>query len=428
MVYISHFFRTIYNNLSPRTVQRTSPKTQFHIFCVSISDAFSESTRRNNPPLRHEDIPVPGADPSPQTVAVASGSGVRPSGQFTPANQQNPMPFSTAMLSLPPPTVSKSTTSIHTSQNDSSRMYSQGPHPHQSSETASPSNNLPETELRSPCIGNNKGALARSALNEAEPISDSKILQENPITIQSRELLFSDPGKRTLGMASASGSFNITQSPLQYGWNSLQTSSSNTISPLMSQIQSLQEEHDALARQLQSLREARTCQICFDKESNAVFMPCAHFMTCVGCASQMTSCPHCRTSIHYIHRVRRDWLVSKGYLFYLLTISFILNNFMKAHVSSNLPPQHFLSNPGPSTGTTLYVSWESPVTRLCHLRRHPKRGFLDASNKFRCGYLDILKCEAKYIYLINIHKFCYWQNTRRLIWFKGATDLLFKLG
>lgn len=40
-----------------------------------------------------------------------------------------------------------------------------------------------------------------------------------------------------------------------------------------------------------------TCKICFETKMNTIFQPCHHLVCCSACASQLTHCPMCRTSI-----------------------------------------------------------------------------------------------------------------------------------
>eukprot|EP01028_Stygiella_incarcerata_P014672 TRINITY_DN99_c2_g1_i1.p1 TRINITY_DN99_c2_g1~~TRINITY_DN99_c2_g1_i1.p1 ORF type:complete len:301 (+),score=54.32 TRINITY_DN99_c2_g1_i1:68-970(+) len=42
------------------------------------------------------------------------------------------------------------------------------------------------------------------------------------------------------------------------------------------------------------IREKLLCQICFERDRNAVIMPCMHMVCCSECASSVGSCPICR--------------------------------------------------------------------------------------------------------------------------------------
>ena len=39
------------------------------------------------------------------------------------------------------------------------------------------------------------------------------------------------------------------------------------------------------------------CIICLDNKKNIVFLPCAHFVSCMECGLSMKNCPVCRTKI-----------------------------------------------------------------------------------------------------------------------------------
>lgn len=40
--------------------------------------------------------------------------------------------------------------------------------------------------------------------------------------------------------------------------------------------------------------DARACKICFTEEIGVVFLPCGHLVSCVSCASSLTTCAVCR--------------------------------------------------------------------------------------------------------------------------------------
>lgn len=48
--------------------------------------------------------------------------------------------------------------------------------------------------------------------------------------------------------------------------------------------------------------DARLCKICYDAELDVVFLPCRHMVTCVKCASSMTTCAVCRQPVTLILR------------------------------------------------------------------------------------------------------------------------------
>jgi len=45
------------------------------------------------------------------------------------------------------------------------------------------------------------------------------------------------------------------------------------------------------------LKEARTCKVCMDHETNTVFLPCGHLVCCESCAKSLSDCPICRSLI-----------------------------------------------------------------------------------------------------------------------------------
>ncbi|XP_042219312.1 baculoviral IAP repeat-containing protein 7-like [Homarus americanus] len=61
----------------------------------------------------------------------------------------------------------------------------------------------------------------------------------------------------------------------------------------------LEAEKRALEVRLDEAREALTCRVCLDRPVAAVFMPCAHLNTCSTCSASLTTCPLCRSPIHY---------------------------------------------------------------------------------------------------------------------------------
>ncbi|KAF4529126.1 hypothetical protein B566_EDAN017189 [Ephemera danica] len=55
-----------------------------------------------------------------------------------------------------------------------------------------------------------------------------------------------------------------------------------------------EELSEAMAGMSSTLRDLRTCKVCFQKELGIVFLPCGHMATCPDCAPQLQSCPICR--------------------------------------------------------------------------------------------------------------------------------------
>ncbi|TRY94725.1 hypothetical protein DNTS_021613 [Danionella cerebrum] len=62
-------------------------------------------------------------------------------------------------------------------------------------------------------------------------------------------------------------------------------------------------ETDALKEKLQRLQEALTCALCCEREISAVFCPCGHVFCCYSCASQLQSCPVCRSDVERVQHV-----------------------------------------------------------------------------------------------------------------------------
>ncbi len=57
------------------------------------------------------------------------------------------------------------------------------------------------------------------------------------------------------------------------------------------------DEEQRLIAENRQLIEARTCKVCMDKETNTVFLPCGHLVSCQECAPKLRDCPLCRTYI-----------------------------------------------------------------------------------------------------------------------------------
>lgn len=53
----------------------------------------------------------------------------------------------------------------------------------------------------------------------------------------------------------------------------------------------------------EKLSEYKKCKICYVNDYNAVFLPCAHMIACVKCASSVTTCPICNGSLENIIKV-----------------------------------------------------------------------------------------------------------------------------
>ena len=60
---------------------------------------------------------------------------------------------------------------------------------------------------------------------------------------------------------------------------------------------------EVLKEENKRLKDENSCRICYVFESNIVFLPCGHLVTCPQCASAVTTCPVCRTPITQTIRI-----------------------------------------------------------------------------------------------------------------------------
>ncbi|XP_050705640.1 baculoviral IAP repeat-containing protein 8-like [Eriocheir sinensis] len=72
---------------------------------------------------------------------------------------------------------------------------------------------------------------------------------------------------------------------------------------LQAELEKLETEKRKLEKRLQETKEVLVCRVCLDRPVAAVFMPCAHLSTCVTCSTSLTTCPLCRSPIHYAANV-----------------------------------------------------------------------------------------------------------------------------
>ena len=63
------------------------------------------------------------------------------------------------------------------------------------------------------------------------------------------------------------------------------------------------ENVEVLKEENERLKDEKSCRICYVYESNIVFLPCGHLVTCPQCASAVTTCPVCRTPITQTIRI-----------------------------------------------------------------------------------------------------------------------------
>ncbi|KAF3815343.1 hypothetical protein GH733_016725 [Mirounga leonina] len=59
----------------------------------------------------------------------------------------------------------------------------------------------------------------------------------------------------------------------------------------------------ALQEKLRKLKEAMLCMVCCEEEINSAFCPCGHTVCCEGCATQLQSCPVCRSTVEHVQHV-----------------------------------------------------------------------------------------------------------------------------
>uniref|UniRef100_X2B2P1 RING-type domain-containing protein n=1 Tax=Capitella teleta TaxID=283909 RepID=X2B2P1_CAPTE len=52
-----------------------------------------------------------------------------------------------------------------------------------------------------------------------------------------------------------------------------------------------------MLQEKEEMKEQSICKVCMANDSNAIFLPCGHFVCCNICACALTHCPICRTPI-----------------------------------------------------------------------------------------------------------------------------------
>ena len=52
-----------------------------------------------------------------------------------------------------------------------------------------------------------------------------------------------------------------------------------------------------LLEENERLKDERSCRVCYIHESNILFLPCRHLVTCPDCAVSVEKCPVCRSEI-----------------------------------------------------------------------------------------------------------------------------------
>ena len=77
----------------------------------------------------------------------------------------------------------------------------------------------------------------------------------------------------------------------------------NAIGSKAVSLEELSEDKDEeLRREIQQLRDERSCKICLENEASIVFLPCGHLSCCSTCAPSLTKCPVCRARIDALVR------------------------------------------------------------------------------------------------------------------------------
>jgi len=55
-------------------------------------------------------------------------------------------------------------------------------------------------------------------------------------------------------------------------------------------------------KEIERLKEARNCKICWEHEASIVFLPCGHLCSCTSCAPALKNCAVCRAPINGVVR------------------------------------------------------------------------------------------------------------------------------
>ncbi|KAM4792050.1 E3 ubiquitin-protein ligase MYLIP isoform 2-T2 [Cyanocitta cristata] len=63
------------------------------------------------------------------------------------------------------------------------------------------------------------------------------------------------------------------------------------------------QQTKALQEKLRKLKESMLCMVCCEEEINSTFCPCGHTVCCKSCASQLQSCPVCRSRVEHVQHV-----------------------------------------------------------------------------------------------------------------------------
>jgi len=87
-------------------------------------------------------------------------------------------------------------------------------------------------------------------------------------------------------------------------WNQIKKKDSDTVdqkNPISSEAETelklALDNMKKLSREVQTLKESRTCKLCMDKEVSQVLLPCGHVICCNHCIAKIQKCPICRAEI-----------------------------------------------------------------------------------------------------------------------------------
>ena len=58
----------------------------------------------------------------------------------------------------------------------------------------------------------------------------------------------------------------------------------------------------SILAEINKVEELTLCKICEDRDRNATFNPCGHFVCCIKCAMTVKHCPICRTKIKSVSK------------------------------------------------------------------------------------------------------------------------------
>lgn len=98
--------------------------------------------------------------------------------------------------------------------------------------------------------------------------------------------------------STSSVSSSGSESPVSQDEVPMQESETKTCEAV-TETQKLTEKAPAAKEEL----DLRLCKICYNNESNTIFLPCGHVIACAKCASSVAKCPACRQPFEDVRRV-----------------------------------------------------------------------------------------------------------------------------